>query len=280
MTTFLPPPSSFSMFFPLDDEVFEKEIEKDWEEYRTTLIDSPSNQPPDIDPTLNQHHNHPDHHYPPLLIFDWDDTLFPTSDVMDNIHPQVHIASDGTIIDIIDNDKNAAEFNEKIKALEKTLSDLLNHASQRGVVFIVTNSQTGWVHTSVEKYLPSMVAMIKSIPVISAHDIYAAKSPKPNPDLEPDKFNAWLSDAKKWAMLNVVEQRRHRKVVSIGDGLSERSAVLDLSRETGVTACSIKMCDRPTTELLIVQQKYLMGILDDVINRRDTIDLKIKVNLK
>lgn len=272
MTTLLDSSSSFSMFFPLDDEVFEREIERDWNEYK------------ERESVTNEQDVPPGKSASPLFIFDWDDTIFPTSEVLSNMHPQVQVTNDGTIIDVSDSNNASAkrQFDEKMRVLEKTLGALLEHVSKRGVVFIVTNSQTGWVHLSVEKYLPSMLPMIKAIPVISAHDIYAAKSPKPNADLEPEKFNDWLSDAKKWAILTIIEQRRHEihKVISIGDGLSERSAVLDLSRETGITACSIKMCERPSLDLLIIQQKYLMGVLDDVINRHSTTDLKIKVNVK
>jgi hypothetical protein len=74
-----------------------------------------------------------------LIIFDWDDTLLPTT----------FLTQGGTYNEnIILTDSDQKEFEK----LEKTALNLLNIAISKGDVYIITNAGLGWVEFSSKKY--------------------------------------------------------------------------------------------------------------------------------
>ena len=81
-----------------------------------------------------------------LIIFDWDDTLLPTSFLTKN-----GIYNENLILSNSDQ--------EKIKKLENTVFGILSKALDRGDVFIITNAGPGWVEYSAEKYYPKIVSI-------------------------------------------------------------------------------------------------------------------------
>ena len=96
-----------------------------------------------------------------ILIFDWDDTLFPTS----------WLKSKG-----IDFSNLTNIIPEDIKLELKNLDDicisLLNKVFKLGQVFIVTNSKNGWVKISSQLFLPQVYQFLYKIDIISACENY------------------------------------------------------------------------------------------------------------
>ena len=97
-----------------------------------------------------------------ILIFDWDDTLFPTS----------WLKSKG-----IDFSNLTNIIPEDIKLELKNLDDicisLLNKVFKLGQVFIVTNSKNGWVKISSQLFLPQVYQFLYKIDIISACENYS-----------------------------------------------------------------------------------------------------------
>jgi hypothetical protein len=89
-----------------------------------------------------------------LLIFDWDDTLFPSSWLQANHTP----ISDTTRVIL-----------EKISA---SVNTLLTEAQKHGTVIIVTNGESGWVELSCNQYMPQCVSLLRGIRILSARSIY------------------------------------------------------------------------------------------------------------
>ena len=114
-----------------------------------------------------------------LFIFDWDNTLFPTT----------FLAKE----EIIDNNL-PEEYIEIFSILEKSIIKIFNLAIDKGDVYIITNSSIGWVEFSIDKYLPNLTKFLDKIHIISSRNEYEDLYPG-----EPTiwKINAFLNLKKK-----------------------------------------------------------------------------------
>jgi len=93
-----------------------------------------------------------------MIIFDWDDTILPSSFVdraqADNINelPQ--------------------QYHCLFREIEICTEKCLAAAAKHGEVVIITNSDEGWVNYSAERYLPNLIPVLKNYRVISARTRY------------------------------------------------------------------------------------------------------------
>ena len=94
-----------------------------------------------------------------IIIFDWDDTLFCTS----------HFNSMG----ILNHNAPLCEKErEKLKKLEKRVYQILNLSIQKGITYIITNSDEGWVEYSSKLYFPSLLPLLQKIQVVSSRKLF------------------------------------------------------------------------------------------------------------
>ena len=99
-----------------------------------------------------------------LIIFDWDDTLLPTSFLTKN--------------GVYDENKILTEKEkEKILELGNIVLNLLEISIEKGDTYIITNAGKGWVEFSCEKYYPKVINILKKIKIISARENYENKYP-------------------------------------------------------------------------------------------------------
>ena len=101
-----------------------------------------------------------------LFIFDWDDTLFPTS----------FLINEG----IIDQDNLSAEIKHNFNILEDIIINILNFALSKGDVYIITNSSIVWFKYTFFKYFTNLKNIINKINIISARDEYEGIYPGEN----------------------------------------------------------------------------------------------------
>ena len=92
-----------------------------------------------------------------LFIFDWDDTLLPTSFLRYE--------------KIINDEKIPEEYAETFSILEKVIIKILKLAVNKGDVYIITNSSVGWVEYSAVKYYPKIKDILNKIRIISARNV-------------------------------------------------------------------------------------------------------------
>jgi hypothetical protein len=90
-----------------------------------------------------------------LIIFDWDDTLLPTTFLT-----QGGAYNENMIL--TDSEK------KKIEKLEKSALNLLNISISKGDVYIITNAGLGWVEFSEKKYYTKIYEILPKIKIISA----------------------------------------------------------------------------------------------------------------
>lgn len=93
-----------------------------------------------------------------VIIFDWDDTICPSTFVDQHRIQSIH--------DLPLHYQNF--FNEIGKVAEKCLEE----AAKFGEVIIITNSDDGWVKFSAERYLPNLLPIIPKYRIVSARTSY------------------------------------------------------------------------------------------------------------
>merc|ERR1719450_745272 len=94
------------------------------------------------------------------MIFDWDDTILPSS--------WVHEQSLR-----IDADAPLAEWQQdELSALARAAVDTLRLAKELGTVVLVTNAERGWIELSCLKFLPSLYPLLESVKTMSARSEY------------------------------------------------------------------------------------------------------------
>ena len=137
-----------------------------------------------------------------LFIFDWDDTLFPSSSLKYNLF--------NTTI----NNRNALVY------LDHIIYYVLNYISSFGTIIIITNASKQWVNMSL-KYLPKSSTIISRLTIISAHDLY----------INRDNLTAQLKPIY-WKLILynklVPFFNNYLSVVNIGDSLYEMNAMKSL----------------------------------------------------
>ena len=137
-----------------------------------------------------------------LIIFDWDDTLLPTSFLTPN----------GVYDETL---KLGEKDKEKIAKLEFNILRLLSISIEKGNVYIITNAGPGWVEYSAERYYPSIVKLLSQITIISARGEYESFYPN---DSRMWKIQAFLTMQKNFDCDLVTN------IICLGDSFIEMEA--------------------------------------------------------
>uniref|UniRef100_A0A7S2TRH3 Uncharacterized protein n=1 Tax=Lotharella oceanica TaxID=641309 RepID=A0A7S2TRH3_9EUKA len=191
-----------------------------------------------------------------LTIFDWDDTLMPST----------YLQSNGFTLK---SDKALSTEEEKILGLlEKSVVKFLTLALKHGDrVCIITSAQEGWVELSAKKFYPSVAPLLKHVTVISARSTYEERFP--NSPLHW-KYEAFRHSATKCFADNL----EPKSIISFGDSMIERHCVRAVSKlfENSL-AKSVKFAERPSLEQLRSQVDLALECFPDIITHKDHLDL-------
>jgi hypothetical protein len=136
-----------------------------------------------------------------LIIFDWDDTLYPTTWLL----------------------SNGINMSDKyyFEELDNTLYKLLNKCLKIAKVIIITNAEKTWIYNKSET-LPKTFRLLKKIPVVSAR-----------------KYNSFIpteSELYQWkkdTFMRVVSNENFYNIISIGDSFYEYNALVSLHYHFG-----------------------------------------------
>jgi len=120
-----------------------------------------------------------------LIVFDWDDTLFPTS-IRANI--SVH----------------------QWVLLSLQVEGILLRAQQLGQVLILTNSQPGWVRRMTQAYMPALLPTLSTLPILSAPGLVG--------DLSSEQ---WVL---KYVVMTLCLEGTTQRLISIGNSTAEEKA--------------------------------------------------------
>lgn len=189
-----------------------------------------------------------------LIIFDWDDTLFPTTWAVKN---GINLTDDSL----------KKKFTIFFLELDDILFKLLNNLNEYGNIIIVTNALPIWVKTS-SSLLPKTYELMSKLKILSARKDYR-------------NYSANIMDWKKMAFKNVVSNMPSNKIlniISVGDAEYEYRALIDLYNKTNNNKIlkSIKLMDHPTQETLIDQLEVLSNAIPNICTMKKHLDLKFR----
>lgn len=192
-----------------------------------------------------------------LLIFDWDDTLFPTSWIQEQ-----GLLKDGATITI----EQRAELDKVSEHVRSTLQ----MASTLGKIVIVTNAEQGWIEASCTRFTPSLISLLKTVDMVSARTSFEHCS------CAPSEWKRMAFSHEVDLFYGPARPGQRQNVLSVGDSLHELNALVSVTRCTPqCTGKSIKLLDVPNIDQLIEQHEVLVVSLRDVIEHDGNMDIEI-----
>lgn len=210
----------------------------------------------------------------PCIIFDWDDTLFPSRWTSDTPEVRKYLR-----------DRQATpELTARLNAYYVALTRLITHAKHVGQVVIVTNGQKGWFESCLDLF-PYLKNVFVGIPVYSARSCFEGPLCQ-----TPDE---WKRAAFR-KILEIPARDMSLCVVSVGDSNCERQAIWDVTgspppNEVRIATSglrlskgdprysvrSIKLAHYPSIEQLTEQLEMVDACLDKVIASPIELDLEM-----
>lgn len=198
-----------------------------------------------------------------VIIFDWDDTICPSTTCM-----RQHGLS-------VMGERPTGELEARLEALAQEARILLEVAfTLADKVVVVTNAEEGWVDLSCRAWLPSLLDTVAKCEVASARSQF-----EPTGVTSPA---GW----KTRAFENVIDRFYQRypnqswkNIISIGDAPHEREALArvvrlaPLFRGKRCRSKSIKFVLRPTIEQLCREMQMLRESLREIVLHDDDLDL-------
>eukprot|EP01047_Picozoa_sp_COSAG01_P029605 COSAG01_NODE_2034_length_8582_cov_36.288459_6_plen_599_part_00 len=206
-----------------------------------------------------------------LILVDWDDTLLPST----RLTQAFAVTGKGA------GQPLPRKLVRGLHILAESVKRFLVKATQVGRVVIVTNACKGWVQDSGQRFMPSVIAMLKAmrIPVFSAQSAFGARYPTDPCEWKKHAFSREIdahcrrharsygaaaadtaattaAPLQGWSGLNVI---------SVGDSDYEREAAHWVGRRQCVAAVkTVKFVFTPTVEQLRRQLSELTAQLEPV----------------
>jgi hypothetical protein len=199
------------------------------------------------------------------IIFDWDDTLYPTTWMKSGF------------FHLIDNPLTANETIKKnFSQLSERIMYVINNAKKYGNVSIITNSREGWIEKSCI-LMPDLIPYIKTINIIYARDKHEHSSCHPE---DWKKFE--FEDI---ALKFIYSRKKIMKLICIGDSPHEHDAAKNVASVVNKHAYlnayikNIEFKYMPTFEELLIQVHNLATYIylnqDNIITDMKSCTVKI-----
>lgn len=191
-----------------------------------------------------------------LIIFDWDDTILPTSWL-----ERIRALTAGVPL--------RPDVQRQMANLSAACATTMSLAQQMGTVVFITNSAPGWVDQSCQLFMPQIHQQVRGFQIFA----------KPMHAPLTFKLNAFRREC-----------QAYRNMVSVGDGDAERAASLRLltppdsrkvagrgeATEPSKSVKSVKLVEFPSCQQLIAEHEMLQVRLLDIVNFQGCLDLKAR----
>lgn len=206
-----------------------------------------------------------EYHHPnqTIIIFDWDDTLCPSTTCM-----RTHGLS---VLGSPPEGEVRAALEELTKEVRLLVSAARELADQ---VVVVTNAEEGWVDLSCKAWLPGLQETIAVCEVASARSTY-----EPQGVTSPAGWKARTFEDVIEKFYSRYQNQSWKNVISIGDAPHEREALSRVSKwaptRTGkrCRSKSVKFVLRPSIEQLTREIQMLRDSLKEIVWHDDDLDL-------
>jgi len=202
-----------------------------------------------------------------VMIFDWDDTVLPSSWVQEQ----------GLRLD---DESYLSEWQEaELTEMATIASETLRVAKRLGTVVLVTNAERGWIELSCQKFMPSLAASLEGVNLLSARTTYE------RPDVASPfewKLRAFESELDRifgdvMGSEASSETYGRKNIISLGDSAHEREALIHATSQ--IPNCrtkSLKFVERPDIEQLRKQHALIVGCFRRIVHHDGNLDLCIR----
>jgi len=196
-----------------------------------------------------------------LTIFDWDDTLFPTSWMV-----QQRLLSAGIT--------PSSEQEIQLQRVADCTRNALQTALAVGKVVIVTNAVHGWAETSCARFMPSVVSLLNTVEIVSAQSKYDGFAHTPS----EWKELAFAHEVGTFCRSTGDGQQQHN-ILSVGDAMYEVEALKAVTKGmSNGYGKSVKLMERPTIQQLIEQHELLSLSFLDIVDHVGDLDVETDLN--
>ena len=194
-----------------------------------------------------------------LIIFDWDDTLIPTTFLTpDGVFPEKILLSQ-------------CEF-DKLKEIEKNVYIILKESIEKGQAYIITNACINWVQFSASIFYPSIVDLLKKVKIISARGEYEQSF--------PDNLRQWKIQAFS-NLIKDFDENLVTNIICIGDSLFEMEAGRILASKCKEAFIkTIKFREAPKLDELLKQLKLVAKQFDTIYSSIKNMTIRIEKKKK
>jgi hypothetical protein len=200
-----------------------------------------------------------------IIIFDWDDTLCPSS----YLQEKHGLSVDGTSFE---------ELLAKGLVHEDVAEELENYMAELGAllalskelaskVVVVTNASDGWVEDCVESWMPQLKRALEHVEISSARSTWEPKGVGSPTSWKTREFEALIED-----FYSRQEQKAWKNVIVVGDAPYEHEAlqrVVNRVPKTRSFKCrskSVNFAYKPSIEELSSEVQTLRSHLRTIIN--------------
>ncbi|CAJ1448456.1 unnamed protein product [Effrenium voratum] len=215
-----------------------------------------------------------------LLLFDWDDTLLPTS----WIHEQGWLNEEGDLVSPADEIILNRQQQVLLQELEVKVEQTLLTAMGYGRVVIVTNAMEGWVETSCAAFLPGLRPLLDELDIVSAR-AFATPSGRTRTSIS-SRFEEGVgidgpAEWKRRAFAEIMEAAfaeggSRPNVLSIGDSVYEQDAIKAATKcMPNCSSKSLKLLESPDIQQLIEEHDLLFHHLDTAVAHEDQLELEV-----
>jgi len=211
----------------------------------------------------------------PLIIFDWDDTLFFSSAL--GFMPQVKELVDSKMEELKSDGKRSPKkikldtVNEQVLDIyDERLFQYLTELMKYFNICIVTNAgDKDWVEAS-SSTLPRSHSIIMSLIIIYSQVEFRKYFPGPPPDDNEKNYSVW----KKIAFKSVLNKIKHNgTIICIGDSDQEMEAIWSIRNDyESLNIKTIKMYSYPNIDGIILQFRKIFDIIMSLIEDNEVDD--------
>lgn len=197
-----------------------------------------------------------------IIIFDWDDTILPST----------WMQREGLTLDVASrpNEEQAAQ----LRTLARQAARTLKSAKRLGSVVLVTNAERGWIELSCHKYMPSLLPVLESLKIISARSAYEKLGVTSPVEW---KVRAFQSECSSFYRCTTADRKRN--VVSLGDSINERSALILVTKDMrNCCTKSLKFMEQPDVLQLQREHELVSRSIPQIVGHDGSLDLRVQVS--
>lgn len=198
-----------------------------------------------------------------IIIFDWDDTLCPSTTCMR--HHGLSVVGE----------RPSGQLLASLQDLTQQARELLEAALELAAeVVVVTNAEEGWIELSCKQWLPGLEEVLSSCQITSARSTWEPQGVASPAGWKAREFNDVID-----RFYSQYPSQSWKNIISIGDAPHEREALSRVSKlapqQVGARcrSKSVKFVLRPTIEQLRREMQMLRSSLRDIVWHDDDLDL-------